>query len=176
MQNARYCSRECQQQDWPKHKHMCRKEDDESQMSPLCSCSTITHITPVAVITPISDREFVRDLAEWEVKMNMGSLCKRMQKNPALKDATADLMLQVDFTSHERDIAIGLVPNEHTRRVDKPRTVAIYGKVQSGREVLRTLGLVTEWEELREDAKLKNMFEVTDESALAAALRMMSTK
>ncbi|KAJ7282886.1 hypothetical protein C8J57DRAFT_1499848 [Mycena rebaudengoi] len=152
-----YCSRECQQQDWPKYKHMCRKEDDE-------------------MITPISDREFVRDLAEWEVKMNMGSLCKRMQKNPALKDATADLMLQVDFTSHERDIAIGLVPNEHTRRVDKPRTVAIYGKVQSGREVLRTLGLVTEWEELREDAKLKNMFEVTDESALAAALRMMSTK
>ncbi|KAJ6521897.1 hypothetical protein DFH09DRAFT_1191988 [Mycena vulgaris] len=137
-QYQRYCSKECQQQDWPHHKRHCRKEDARE-------------------IMPVSDREFARELAELEIKMDMGSLCKRIENNPALKTSTEDLMFQVDFTSLDKNIAIGIVPGGKTGR-GAERVAAIYAKVKSGREEIRSLGLVSGWNELRTSAQVGNMF------------------
>ncbi|KAJ6594251.1 hypothetical protein B0H19DRAFT_1094641 [Mycena capillaripes] len=130
-QYKRYCSKECQQQDWPNHKPYCQKESAQE-------------------ITPVSDREFVRERAEFEVRMNMRSLCERIQKNPALQ-TKQDLMFQVDFTTLDKNISIGLVPGG---RPDKPeRVAAIYARVQNGREAIRSLGLVSGWEQLKMGAQ-----------------------
>ncbi|KAJ7141443.1 hypothetical protein C8R44DRAFT_867066 [Mycena epipterygia] len=135
-QYQRYCSKECQQQDWPKHKRYCRKED-------------------AGEIMPVSDREFARELAGLEVKMNMGSLCKRIQNNAALQNSAEDLMFQVDFTTLDRNISIGVVPR--TSRGPE-RVAAIYAKVQSGRDMIRSLGLVSSWDDLKTSAQIGNMF------------------
>ncbi|KAJ7497628.1 hypothetical protein FB451DRAFT_239393 [Mycena latifolia] len=140
-QYKRYCSKECQQQDWPDHKRHCTKEDARE-------------------ITPVSDREFARDLAELEVKMNMGSLRKRIQNNPALKSSTEDLMFQVDFTTLNKNISIGIVPYKKAA-AGRERVAAIYAKVKSGREEIRSLGNVTGWDELQTSAQVRNMFDLS---------------
>ncbi|KAJ7772735.1 hypothetical protein DFH07DRAFT_1057502 [Mycena maculata] len=126
-QYRRYCSRDCQQQDWPEHKHHCRKESDRE-------------------IYPVSDREFARVAAEFEVTKNLESLCQRIQKNPVLKTSTEDLTFQVDFSTLDRNISIGISP---VVSQGPERLAIIYAKVKSGREDLRSLGLVTPWDELR---------------------------
>ncbi|KAJ6625789.1 hypothetical protein B0H10DRAFT_2430190 [Mycena sp. CBHHK59/15] len=154
-QYRRYCSRECQQQDWPEHKRYCLKESEQE-------------------ITPVSDREFARELAEWEVKIHMGSIRKRIQKNPELKNSTGDLMLQVDFSTLDKNIAIGLAPG-HTKP-GKSRVAAIYAKVQSGRVAVRSLGLVSDWSELQESAKVGALFGPVDESFAEASKKSSKKK
>ncbi|KAJ7130823.1 hypothetical protein C8R43DRAFT_663316 [Mycena crocata] len=131
-QEKRYCSKECQQQDWPEHKPHCRKQNARE-------------------ITPASDREFIRELSDREVRASMRSLCERIQKNPKLNSTDEDLTFQVDFTTLDRDISIGLVPvpRKRTPGSRKERVAAIYAKVQSGREIIQSLGTVTNWDELK---------------------------
>ncbi|KAJ6498945.1 hypothetical protein C8R45DRAFT_980449 [Mycena sanguinolenta] len=133
-QYKKYCSKECQQRDWPEHKRHCRREAANE-------------------ITPVSDREFARDRAEFEVRMNIRDLLQRVQKNPALQ-TTQDLMFQVDFTTLDRNISIGVAP--FTPSPHEERRAAIYAKVQSGREAIRSLGLVTGWRELQRSSQPGN--------------------
>ncbi|KAJ7187898.1 hypothetical protein C8R46DRAFT_1053007 [Mycena filopes] len=134
-QYKRYCSRECQQLDWPDHKRHCRKD------SPPVDGSNISK-----EITPVSDKEFARDRAEFEVRMELKSLRERVKKNPLL-EMTQDLVFQVDFTTLDKSISIALVPGERPPKPDP--VLAIYAMVQSGREKIRSLGLVTGWKELQ---------------------------
>ncbi|KAJ7045865.1 hypothetical protein C8F04DRAFT_1066463 [Mycena alexandri] len=131
-----YCSKACQQEDWPNHKRHCRKES-------------------ALEITPVSDREFARERAEFEVRSDMTSLCQRVKKNPALQ-TTEGLVFQVDFTTLDRNISIAIVPSERADRPD--RTVAIYALVQSGAKKVRSLGLVTGWKELQMSTQPGSLF------------------
>ncbi|KAF8199759.1 hypothetical protein K438DRAFT_1966128 [Mycena galopus ATCC 62051] len=133
---CQYKNKECQQRDWPKHKRYCQKES-------------------ATEITPVSDREFARERAEFEVRMNVQPLAERIRKNPALQ-TTQDLMFQVDFSTLEKNISIGVAPGRPTPKAE--RGAAIYAKVQSGREAVRSLGLVTGWKELQTSSRPGNLF------------------
>jgi hypothetical protein len=150
-QNKRYCSKECQQQDWSDHKRYCQKESAPGKLTLHSKSSSNDRCVE---ITPVSDREFARERAEFEVRMNVQSLCERIQKNPALQ-TKQDLMFQVDFTTLDRDISIGVAPGT---RAKPDRVAAIYAKVQQGREEIRSLGLVTSWTEMQTSARQGSIF------------------
>lgn len=89
----------------------------------------------------------------------MGSLRKRIQANPALKSSMEDLMFQVDFTTLDKKISIGIIPSRNAAAPPgRERLAVIYAKVKSGSVEITSLGNVTGWDALQTSAQIGNMF------------------
>lgn len=101
-------------------------------------------------IHPISDRDFARNLAELNARMRMDSVLERIEANPTLRNYQGDWLLDVHLTAiGDKKISIGMLPCEK-KSPNSERMVQVWASVRNGRQVVKTLGAVTTWDELVE--------------------------
>ncbi|KAJ7646958.1 hypothetical protein FB45DRAFT_860347 [Roridomyces roridus] len=125
-QHETYCSKECQQLAW--REQILLRQARQIIRGPL--------------LCPVSDREFVRKMAIFEVHQHMKTLWERIQSHPTLAAPNADLMFQVDFTTVEKDITVAPV-DESMDPSQRRGKAFVFGKVKAGREVYMVLAQMT---------------------------------
>ncbi|KAJ7646975.1 hypothetical protein FB45DRAFT_185282 [Roridomyces roridus] len=119
-ESVKYCSRVCQQRDWPRHRRDCRKGE----------------ILGLESLYPVSDRQFDGKLASLQVRMQQRSLRQRIRVDPKLAAAAAaaDVVLTVDFSNVEHNIIIDVVESSIPCVA-----VAVFAIVKSGSEIFTLL-------------------------------------